>query len=184
MGAYHTVAIHFPIALWMVSSLAIFIRVATDGPLGQAMDRALKVFLVLGVLAGAVAWSLGISIWPWETISSTPMGRNHMMMASWSLAFFTLLAVTRFLQGDRIWQGASRWIMGLMALIGVILVGITGTLGGHLHGSYTEVAEWLRLAGWEVYSTFYVPDGTIWLMLGVAVVILGLAFLKLGKSEG
>ena len=46
MGVYHFVLVHFPIALWIGASLLIFLRVVNDGPVGQAADRALPVFLV------------------------------------------------------------------------------------------------------------------------------------------
>lgn len=177
MAAYHVVMIHFPIALWMVAALCIVIRAANAGPLGQAMDRALPVFLVLGALAGAVAYGLGLSIWPWETLSSTPMGRNHMLLASWSLAYFTLLAVIRITHGSAMWDGLSRWVMVLLAGIGVVLVGITGTLGGHLVGNYTEVGELLRLLGWEIYTTFYVPDLTLYIIAAVSVVLVALGLI-------
>lgn len=183
MAAYHVVMIHFPIALWIVSSLAIVIRAFDSGPLGQAMDRALPVFLILGAIFGAVAYALGLSIWPWETLSSTPMGRNHMLLASWSLAYYVLLAVIRHLHGDAIWDGLSRWVMVVLAGIGVVLVGITGTLGGHLVGNYTEVGELLRLLGWEIYSTYYLPDLTLIVIAVVAAVLVALGFLGRGKAQ-
>jgi len=177
MAAYHVVMVHFPIALWMIASLCIFIRALDSGPLGQAMDRALPVFLVLGVLAGALAYLLGTQVWPWQTLSSTPMGRNHMLVASWSLAYFALLAVIRVLHGADMWNGMARWVMVLLSGIGVVLVGITGTLGGHLVGNYTEVGEILRLLGWEIYTTFYVPDMTLYIIAAVSVVLVALGFL-------
>jgi hypothetical protein len=48
--------------------------------------------------------------------------------------------------------------MAGLALLGSVLLGITGTLGGHLVGIYTDVAAVLRWLGWEVYTTFYVPS--------------------------
>lgn len=182
MAAYHVVLIHFPIALWMVSALCIVIRAFNDGQLGHAMDRALPVFLVLGMALGALAYVVGLSVWPWETLSSTPMGRNHMLMASWSLAYFTLLAFIRYRHGSAIWQGLSRWVMVLLAGIGVILVGITGTLGGHLVGNYTAVSELLRRLGWEVYTTYYLPNLTI-AIIGVVVLILIAIGLMRGKRS-
>ncbi len=115
MAAYHVVLVHFPVALWMVSVLAITIRAFSEGPLAQAMDRSLPLLLSLGVIFGLAAYVAGASIWPWETITSTPMGRNHMMAASWSLAYFTLLAVIRILRGQAIWDGLSRWVMLVLA---------------------------------------------------------------------
>lgn len=171
MAAYHVVMIHFPIALWMVSSLAIVIRAFSSGPIGQAMDRALPVFLILGLVFGTVAYVLGLSIWPWETLSSTPMGRNHMLLASWSLAYYALLTAIRLLHGEAIWQGLSRWVMVVLAGIGIVFVGITGTLGGHLIGNYTEIGELLRVLGWEIYSTYYLPNLTL-IVIAIAAAIL------------
>lgn len=175
MAAYHVVLVHFPISLWMVSVLAIAMRTLSDGPLAQAMDRALPLFLVLGVIFGASAYLVGLSIWPWETVSSTPMGRNHMLAASWSLSYFTLLAVIRILHGQAIWQSLFRWIMFVMAGIGFVLVGVTGTLGGHLIGVYTEVGQVLRWLGWETYTTYYVPNVTLAIIAVASILLLGLA---------
>ena len=183
MAAYHVVMIHFPIALWLVSSLAIVIRAFNSNPLGLAMDRALPVFLILGVIFGAAAYALGLLIWPWETLSSTPMGRNHMLVASWSFAYYALLAVIRHLHGDAIWTGLSRWVMVVLAGIGAVLVGITGTLGGHLIGNYTEVGEVLRLLGWEIYSTYYLPNLTLIVIAVAAAVLVALGFVGRGKAQ-
>jgi hypothetical protein len=37
--------------------------------------------------------------------------------------------------------GLSRWIIAGLTLLGSVLLGITGTLGGHLVGIYTEVSN-------------------------------------------
>ena len=52
-------------------------------------------------------------------------------------------------------------VMAGLALLGSALLGITGTLGGHLVGIYTQVSDALRPLGWEVYTTFYVPNLTL-----------------------
>jgi len=104
-----------------------------------------------------------------------------MLMASWSLAYFTVLAFIRYRHGPAIWQGFSRWIMLLLAGIGVVLVGITGTLGGHLVGNYTEVSALLRRLGWDVYTTYYLPNLTL-AIVGVVVLVL-LAIGLLGRNR-
>jgi hypothetical protein len=147
------------------------------------MDRALPVFLVAGAILGATAYVVGLLVWPWETLSSTPMGRNHMLTASWSLAYFTLLAVIRLLHGNAIWEGLTRWVMVVLSGIGVVLVGITGTLGGHLIGNYTEVGQLLRLLGWEIYSTYYVPNVTIMIIAAVSVVLVGIGVFGRSRSS-
>jgi hypothetical protein len=166
MAAYHVVLVHFPIALWMTATLAILIRAFSDGPLAKAIDRALVPLLALGLITGVAAYVVGVMVWPWEALSSTPLGRNHMLLATWTVAYWTLLLVTRWLQGEAIWEGVTRWIMAGLAILGSVLLGITGTLGGHLIGVYTEVVDVLRFFGWEVYTTFYVPNLTL-----VAIVV-------------
>ena len=166
MAAYHVVLVHFPIALWMTATLAILIRAFSDGPLAKAIDRALVPLLTLGLITGVAAYVVGLMVWPWEAISATPLGRNHMLLATWTVAYWALLLVTRWIQGEAIWEGVTRWIMAGRAGLGSVLLGITGTLGGHLIGVYTEVVDVLRFFGWEVYTTFYVPNLTL-----VAIVV-------------
>ena len=171
MAAYHVVLVHFPIALWMTATLAILWRAVSDGPLAKTVDRALIPLMTVGLVAGLAAYAVGFMVWPWETISSTPLGRNHLLLATWTVAYWTLLLATRWIQGEAVWDGAMRWVMAGLALLGSALLGITGTLGGHLVGIYTDVAEALRLLGWEVYTTFYVPTLTL-AVLGVAAAAL------------
>lgn len=87
MAAYHVVLVHFPIALWMTATLAILWRAVSDGPVARAVDRALVPLLALGLLSGIAAYLVGTQVWRWEAISSTPLGRNHMVLASWTVAY-------------------------------------------------------------------------------------------------
>lgn len=184
MAAYHVVIVHFPIALWMTATLAIVWRAVSAGDLAKAIDRALVPLLVIGLLSGLAALSVGRMAWSWEAISTSPMGRNHILLAVWTTAYWALLLSIRWLQGEAVWNGPGRWVMAALALIGAALLGITGTLGGHLSGIYTELAKVLRMLGWEVHRTFYVPDMTL---LGLVLATLGLLFIgyiaRTGRSE-
>ena len=182
MAAYHAVLVHFPIALLMTATLAILVRAASAGPLAQAVDRALVPLLAVGLLSGLVAYVVGLLVWPWEAISSTPLGRNHMLLATWTLAYWALLLATRWIQGDAVWDGAMRWIMAGLAILGSALLGITGTLGGHLVGIYTEVSEALRFLGWEVYTTYYVPNFMLAVILVAAIVLAAIGILGRRRS--
>ena len=177
MAAYHAVLVHFPIALLMTATLAILVRAVSAGPLAQAVDRALVPLLAVGLLTGVVAYVVGLLVWPWQAISSTPLGRNHMLVATWTLAYWALLLATRWIQGEAVWEGAMRWIMAGLAILGSALLGITGTLGGHLVGIYTEVSEALRFFGWEVYTTYYVPNFTLAVILVAAIVLAAIGIL-------
>lgn len=175
MAAYHVVLVHFPIALWMTATLAIVLRALSDGALAKAADRALVPLLTIALVSGVVAFAVGVMVWPWETISSTPLGRNHVLLASWTVAYWALLLATRWLRGEAVWTGPSRWIMAGLALLGSFLLGVTGTLGGHLVGIYTEVSSVLRLLGWEVFTTFYVPDVTLVVIVIITLLLIGIA---------
>ena len=171
MAPYHAVLVHFPEALLMTATLVIFIRAISDGPLPRTIDRALVPLLALGVFSGLVAYAVGLMVWPWEAISAMPLGRNHMLLATWTLAYWTLLLIVRWVQGEAIWQGPTRWVMAGLAFVGAGLLGITGTLGGHLVGNYTELSEVLRLLGWEVFTTFYLPNLTLAVIVIAALVL-------------
>jgi hypothetical protein len=174
MGAYHAVLVHFPIALWMTATLAIILRAVSDGALARAVDRALVPLLSFGLGMGIVAYMVGLSVWPWEALSATPMGRNHMLLATWTLAYWTLILATRAIQGEAVWYGPSRWIMAGLAILGTGLLGITGTLGGHLIGVYSDLVHLLRFLGWEVYTTFYLPTLTLAALVVAAVVLVAI----------
>jgi hypothetical protein len=177
MAGYHAVLVHFPIALLMTATLAILLRAVSDGPLAMAVDRALLPLLAVGLLSGVVAYGVGLLVWPWEAISSTPLGRNHMLVATWTVAYWALLLATRWVQGEAVWDGVMRWVMAGLAILGSVLLGITGTLGGHLVGVYSEVSEALRFLGWEVYTTYYVPNITLAAIVIAAVILAAIGIL-------
>jgi hypothetical protein len=177
MAAYHVVLVHFPIALWMTATLAILLRAFSDGALAKAVDRALVPLLTISLVSGLIAFAAGTQVWPSETISNSALGRNHVLTASWTVTYWTALLVVRWRRGEAVWIGFSRWIMAALALLGSALLGITGTIGGHLVGIYTEVSDGLRLLGWEVYTTYYVPNMTLiaLIVLAALLLIMGLA---------
>lgn len=176
MAAYHVVLVHFPIALWMTAALAIMWRALSDGPVALAIDRALVPLLALGLASGVLSILIGLMVWPWDAVTTTPMGRNHILLAVWTTAYWAVMLVTRILQGETLWHGLGRWIMAGLALLGAGLLGITGTLGGHLAGIYTDLSKVLRPLGWEVHRTFYVPDATLVALVAAAILLLAIAW--------
>jgi hypothetical protein len=176
MDAYHVLMVHFPIALWMTATLAIFLRVFSDGPLAKSVDHALVPLLSVSLVFGIIAFAIGLMVWPWETISASALGRNHVLLASWTVAFWAVILFVRWRRGESVWQGMSRWVMAGLAFLGSALLGITGTLGGHLVGIYTEVSDLLRLLGWEVYTTYYVPNTTLIALGVISLLLLVMAF--------
>ncbi|PLC53621.1 heme ABC transporter permease [Pollutimonas nitritireducens] len=174
MAPYHVLMVHFPIALWITATLAILLRAFSGGALAHAVDRALVPLLSVSLVFGIIAFALGLLVWPWETISASALGRNHILAASWTITYWAMVLVVRWRRGEAVWNGLSRWIMAGFALVGSALLGITGTLGGHLVGIYTEVSVALRMLGWDVYTTYYVPNMTLAAILVVSVLLLGL----------
>ena len=162
MAPYHHLMVHFPIALWTTATLVILWRAFSDKPLALAAGRVLTPLLVLGVVTGFIAYAIGLAIFPFEAIGSSPLGRNKLIAATWSLAYWTLIAVTVWRLGNRVWEGTARWVMLLLGLLGGALLTVTGALGGHLSGSPSAVSQLFRLLGWEVYArkdAFYKETG-------------------------
>jgi len=179
MNAYHVMLVHFPIALWSTAALIIALRAFSDGTLARAADRILAPMLLLGGLLGACGFVAGLLVWPIEAVASSPLARNHVLLASWSLGYWLLLALVRWLGGEQVWQGLWRWTMLGLAGLGMALQTITGTLGGYLAGNPSAVSEVLRRLGWEVFTTFYLPSWLL-ILLGVAA----LALIALGVAGG
>ncbi len=181
MGPYHAIMVHFPVALWTVAAFAIVLRALSAGPLARAFDRVLVPLLVMGVGAGLGAYMLGQLVWPPATLQATPLGRNHMMGATWSLSYWAALLFLRWRVGERAWEGPlNRAIMGGLGAIGGTLLAITGTLGGHLHGAPAQLSEVLRMLGFDVYQTYYVPT---WALVLVALAIVAMPIVAIAASR-
>jgi hypothetical protein len=177
MSAYHVMLVHFPIALWSTAALIIALRAFSEGTLARAADRILAPMLLLGGVLAAAGFVAGLLVWPIEAVASSPLARNHVLMASWALAYWLLVGLIRWLGGERVWQGLWRWTMLGLAGLGMGLQTITGTLGGYLAGNPSAVSEVLRRLGWEVFTTFYQPNWVL-IVLGVAT----LALIALGAA--
>ena len=171
MEAYHHMLVHFPLALWTTGAIIILIRTFSHSAFARAADQVLAPILWLGTAIGLLAIVSGLLVWSLEAITYTPMGRNHILAATWSLAYWVLIAVLRQRVGEPLWQGSRRWLMLVLGVLGAGLLAVAGTLGGHLTGSATALSELLRLLGWEVYTTFYMPT---WMVIVTIVVALSL----------
>ena len=176
MGPYHAIMVHFPVALWTVAAGIIIFRGFSEGSLARAFDRVLVSLLFIGVATGLVAYVLGQLVWSPDTLQATPLGRNHMMAATWSLFYWAAVLFLRWRTGERAWEGAiNRLIMVVLGTLGAGLLAITGTLGGHLHGAPAYLSEILRMLGFDVYQTYYVPNGVLAVLAIVIVAMPALA---------
>jgi len=175
VSAYHVMLVHFPIALWTSAALIIVLRVFSSGELARSADRVLVPLLALGTAIGAAGFAVGLAVWPMEAVVSSPLARNHVLFGSWALAYWLLLTILRWRGGEQIWQGVWRWLVLGLAGLGMGLQTVTGTLGGYLAGNPSAVSQLLRAFGWEVFTTFYLPD---WLL--AALVVASAALVALG----
>lgn len=182
MNAYHVMLAHFPLALWTTAVLVIAVRTFSDGPFAQAADKVLAPLLLLGALFGTLTYVVGLLVWPFAALSASPLGRNHMLIGTWTLGYWWLLWITRASVGAAVWQGFNRWIMLGLAALGAGLLTVTGTLGGHLVGAPSAVSEILRAFGWEVYRTFYLPNAILVLLVVAALTLVVLGYR--GRARG
>ncbi len=168
---YHILMAHFPVALWMAAYLFILIRCLSDSEFAVRLQKAVWPLAALGTLAGFVTYGLGLTIYPWSAITESPLGRNHIMLATWTLSYWTVMSVLGYRFRRHLYVGGQRWITLALATIGAIVITITGTLGGSLGGTPSLVTESLSWIGWNVYMTFYLPT---WMLVvyGVGTVVL------------
>ena len=174
---YHILVVHFPIALWLTAALFIFIRVFSASELAVRLQKAVWPLILLGSLAGFVAYGLGLSIYPWSAITESPLGRNHIMLATWTLTYWTVLGVLGYRFRRFLFDGVQKWVTFVLTLIGAAVVTITGTLGGSLTGTPSLVTKSLGKIGWEGYMTFYLPTWMLVVFGLGAVTLIALGFL-------
>jgi hypothetical protein len=174
---YHILMAHFPVALWMAAYLFILIRCLSDSQFAVRLQKAVWPLAALGTLAGFVTYGLGLTIYPWSAITESPLGRNHIMLATWTLSYWTAMSVLGYRFRRHLFEGGQRWITLVLATIGAIVITITGTLGGSLTGTPSLVTKSLSWIGWDVYMTFYLPT---WMLVtygvgAIALIAIGIA---------
>ena len=155
---YHILMAHFPVALWLAAFLFILIRCLSDSQFAVRLQKAIWPLAALGTLAGFVTYGLGLTIYPWSAITESPLGRNHIMLATWTLSYWTVMSVLGYRFRRHLFDGAQRWITLALATVGATVITITGTLGGSLGGTPSLVTKSLSWIGWNVYNTFYLPS--------------------------
>lgn len=180
--AYHILVVHFPIALWMVAYLFILYRTFSNGELAVRLQKSVWPLIFLGSLAGIVAYGLGLLIYPWSAITESPLGRNHIILATWTLSYWIVIGSIGYRFRRHLYEGGQRWITFALATIGAAVTAITGTLGGSLAGTPSLVTKSLGLIGWNVYMTFYLPTWMLLLYGAGAVLLVGIGLY--GRRSG
>jgi hypothetical protein len=176
MTGMHHMLVHFPLGFWALATLMILVGALLPGRLAELSRAALLPVLVLSLLGALAAIVSGFLIWPLAANLASPLARNHILMAFWSLGVFTMLTVLVWRAGTSAFDGAHRWVLVILALLGGLFFASAGTLGGHLVGAPTHFSALLGLTGWEVYTTFYSPFWVIAVMviIGIALGALGI----------
>ncbi|OJA04299.1 DUF2231 domain-containing protein [Halomonas sp. QHL1] len=169
MNGTHAMLVHFPLGFWALATLMILVGAFVPGRIAELSRAALLPVLVLSLLGALAAMVIGFIVWPMAANLASPLTRNHILMAFWSLGIFTMITILVWRAGASAFDGTRRWALVILALIGGLFFASTGTLGGHLAGSTTPFSQVLGLMGWEIYTTFYSPLWAIALM-----VIIGL----------
>ena len=105
---YHILMAHFPVALWLAAFLFILIRCLSDSQFAVRLQKAIWPLAALGTLAGFVTYGLGLTIYPWSAITESPLGRNHIMLATWTLSYWTVMSVLGYRFRRHLFDGAQR----------------------------------------------------------------------------
>ena len=174
---YHILVAHFPVGLWVTAYLFILIRALSDSDFAVRVEKAIWPVAALGTLAGFVTYSLGLTIYPWSAITESPLGRNHIMLATWTLSYWTVMSLLGYRFRRHLFDGAQRWITLALATIGVAVITITGTLGGSLTGTPSLVTKSLGWIGWNVYMTFYLPNWMLAVYFAGAVLLIAIGWI-------
>ncbi len=169
MSGIHHMLVHFPLGFWALATLMILVGSVFNGRLAEISREALLPVLVLSLLAAAIAIASGFLVWPVEAALSSPLTRNHILTALWSLGVFVMLTVLVWRARNSAFDGARRWVLVVLAITGMSIFATTGTIGGHLVGATTQFSEVLKLLGWNVYNTFFVPTWVV-----ATLVLIGL----------
>lgn len=180
MAPYHHMMAHFPIALMTLAFVLILFRALTTSVLARRLENTLLIYgLAVGVAGGIAAMATGLLIWPGEGPITSTMGRNKILMASWTVAVWSIVLVLRWRLGEKIWDDAGRYVMLVLGALGALLAATTGTLGGHLLGTPSRFSDMLDRLGWIVYRTYLVPD---WVL--IVMVVIGATGIVVGMAAG
>lgn len=178
MAAYHHLLVHIPIALLSVALLIILLRFFSTSELARRLDSVLLYTLILGIGGGLLAMVGGLLIWPIEAATTSPMGRNKILVSGWMLACWVAVLFLRWRGGESVWDGAPRYAMLGLGALGGILLAITGTLGGQMLvlGSPSGLSALFHKIGWDAYHTYYAPSWVLAVLaaVGVAGLVIGL----------
>lgn len=183
MGVYHTMAAHFPVALWLMAFLVILYRVFSNSTWARTTASTLGVLLFAGALTGAITFILGLTVWTFDATIYSPAGRNHLLMSAWTLILWIVIWILYYRFGADLWRRSRRWLLLGLGVLGASFVTITGAVGGKLAGNPSGVSKLFRPLGWDMDNTFYLPNAMLIVVILSSAVIIALAVLKHSKAK-
>ncbi|MBE0507304.1 MAG: hypothetical protein IBX50_11410 [Marinospirillum sp.] len=178
MAAYHHIMAHFPIALLLLASLLLLLRALSNNPALAKLEKSTPILLIFGLLGGIAAILTGLMLWPHEAVLASPMAKNKILFATWTMIAWIGVAAVRLRAGEGIWETNLRWPLVILALLAAGMLSTTGALGGYLMGSPSDFSTLLKLLGWNVYQTFHAPGWALGVAVIAALLILLTGFMK------
>jgi uncharacterized membrane protein len=135
----HPLTVHFPIALLFTSVFFDLLGILTEK---KQLSQTGWWLLILGLVGGAVA--AGFGMWTEEQVEASGVPEaavdRHEAFALTTMAVFAALAVVRWRMRAR-WSSRDRVIYLSVAMVGLLLLGITGFYGGELVYRYGAGVE-------------------------------------------
>lgn len=135
----HPLTVHFPIALLFTSVFFDLLGILTEK---KQLSQTGWWLLILGLVGGAVA--AGFGMWTEEQVEASGVPEaavdRHEAFALTTLAVFAALAVVRWRMRAR-WSSRDRVMYLCVAMVGLLLLGITGFYGGELVYRYGAGVE-------------------------------------------
>jgi uncharacterized membrane protein len=130
--AQHPVIIHFPIALFIISVALDLLAIWKSNPM---MAKAAYYNLIGAALTAPVAIASGLTAWQWQFEGAKLKGNLllHLVFGLSASAMIWLLCGLRFRQRRAV-QQTPGFIYISLALAAVLLIAITGHLGGIVSG--------------------------------------------------
>ena len=147
LASLHPKMVHFPIALLFAFS---FLEITGNILKKESFTKAASIILVLGLLGAVAAVLTGnqadkVAEMLFDKDINIPLGKisAHETFATYTLWYFTALFFLRlFVILKKKFNGLIKYSFVLLAIIGSVLVYLTGLKGGELvykHGVGTEI---------------------------------------------
>jgi hypothetical protein len=166
MTAIHHMLIPLPLGIWILTAI-LMVLAARGKP--DWVSRALQPLLLFGLISGGAATLTGFLAWDFQALLSSPLSRNKIVLAVWSLTWWGMLWALHYAHGSKLYQPGRASVMVVLSIIGLGLAALTGFLGGQLAGVTTQLTDLVRVFGFEIYTTIRLPVWTLVILFGIVI---------------